>query len=71
MRVQVSKQGDTFVVDPVDLSGSPKIGRGTTLVEALGNFLIAYQKELGLEFEIDPTAQAAEDQRRMDALNQR
>jgi predicted RNase H-like HicB family nuclease len=58
-------------VDPVELPGACAVGRGNTIEEALGNFLIAYQKELGLDIEVDASAQKAENKRRRDALAQR
>jgi hypothetical protein len=58
-------------IDPVELPGSPSVGRGNTIEEALGNFLIAYQKELGLDSEVDESAKKAEKKRRKDALAQR
>ena len=67
MRVVLSKQGDSFLVDPVDKPGSPRVGRGRTMLEAYGNFLIQYQDELGLLIEVDPSGQAAEDRRRSKA----
>lgn len=39
--------------------------------DALASFLIAYQKELGLEIEVDPSAQAAENRRRKRELAKR
>lgn len=64
-------EGSGFVVDPVDEPGSPPVGRGRTMHEAYGSFLIAYQKRLGLEIEVDPSAEAAEQQRRYIAELQR
>jgi hypothetical protein len=62
-----------FQVEPKGAPGSPKVGRGRTLVEAFGDFLIAYQKELGIT-EIDlaaPEAQHAEAARRKRELSRR
>lgn len=72
MRIQVSKRGKHFIVDPVDQPGSPAVGVGRTLKEAFGEFLIAQQKALGItEIVIDPSAQSAENNRRRKALEQR
>lgn len=71
MRVVIKAEGERFVVDPVDKSGSPAVGRGASMVEALGDFVICYQTELGLDIVVDESAQAAENQRREDALAQR
>ena len=62
--VRVSKDGSGFVADPIRRPGSPRVGRGNTLLEALGDFLIGYQTELGVVIEIAPTAQEAENERR-------
>lgn len=72
MKIQIRKEnGAIFVVDPVSKPGSPKIGRGVTMEGALGNFLIAYQEELGLEIEVHETALPAEMARRRRAMARR
>lgn len=72
MKIVIKSHGPGSIeVDPVERSGSPYVGRGKTIEEALGNFLICYQKELGLEIEVDKSAQKAEKKRRKDALAQR
>ena len=72
MKIVIKSHGrGSIEVDPVELSGSPSVGRGKTIEEALGNFLIAYQKYLGLDIVVDESAQKAENKRRRDALAQR
>lgn len=71
MKILIRQRGDRFEADPVNLPGSPAVGKGATIVEALGDFLISYQQDLGLEIEVDETAKAAEQQRRSEALSQR
>jgi hypothetical protein len=72
MKVVIKSHGKGQIeVDPVELAGSPTVGRGKTIEEALGNFLISYQKELGLDITVDESAQKAENKRRRDALAQR
>jgi hypothetical protein len=71
MKVVIRKQFGILEADPVELPGSPSVGRGKTIEETLGNFLIAYQKELGLEIIVDESAQRAENKRRRDALKNR
>lgn len=56
MKVVIKREGDGFCLDPVDKPGSPYVGRGPTLVEAMGNFLSLYKDELGLKFEVTPEA---------------
>jgi hypothetical protein len=65
------RQGDSFTVDPIDLSGSPRVGRGRTMLEAYGDFLIGYQEKLGLRIEVDESAKPAEMKRRGRELNKR
>jgi hypothetical protein len=65
MKVVLKKTGPhSFEADPVDRSGSPRVGRGRTLLEAYGNFLIQYQDELGLKLVVDSSAWDAENRRR-------
>jgi hypothetical protein len=71
VKVVIRKCGKSLEADPVERSGSPAVGRGDTIEECLGNFLIAYQHELGLEIIVDPSAKRAEEKRRRDALAQR
>lgn len=71
MKIAISKEGDDFVVDPIDIPGSPRVGRGKTMMEALGAFFHAHQKTFDVTFEVDPSAQQAEDTRRRLALVQR
>lgn len=47
------------------------VGRGDTIIEALGNFLIQYQKELNLTIEVDSSAVPDEMARRTEALKRR
>lgn len=71
MKVLVRKRGDRFEADPVELPGSPPVGRGGSIEEALGKLLICYQHDLGVEIEVDDTAKADEQRRRVEALSQR
>jgi hypothetical protein len=72
MKIVIKSHGrGSIKVDPVELPGSPSVGHGKTIEEALGNFLIAYQKELGLDIVVDESAKKAEKKRRRDALAQR
>lgn len=51
--------------------GSPTVGRGRTMLEAIGSYFHNHQTELGIEFEVDSTALAAEMRRRSRELNKR
>lgn len=72
MKLVIRSHGpESIEVDPIERPGACAVGRGKTIEEALGNFLICYQKELGLEITVDKTAKKAEKKRRADALAQR
>lgn len=71
MKIKISKRGSRFEADPVDLPGSPPVGKGDTITEALGDFLRHYQAELGVQIEVDASAVEAEQKRRSDELEQR
>jgi hypothetical protein len=64
VKIKISKSYGFIEVDPVDLPGSPPVGRGRTIPEALGDFLIHYQNQLGLQIEVDESAREAELARR-------
>lgn len=71
MKIKISKTVDGFVADPISEPGSPPVGRGSTIAEALGDFLIHYQTQLGLIIDIDSTAHNAENDRRLVAFANR
>jgi hypothetical protein len=72
MKIKIEKRyGGMFVVDPVDIPGSPLCGWGRTMDSAMGDFLRAYQKELGLEIELSPEVQKTEMARRRRELAKR
>lgn len=71
VKIKISKTEDGFVADPVSEPGSPPVGRGGTITEALGDFLIHYQAQLGLIIDIDSSALDAENARRLAAFAQR
>jgi hypothetical protein len=71
MKIRISKEGSGFVVDPYAKSGSPSVGRGATMNDALATFLIAYQEELGLDIEVHESAKPAEMRRRRREVNKR
>lgn len=71
MRIGIKREYGEVVAEPVDLPGSPPVGRGANIKEALGDFLIHYQEQLGIKIEIDATAEQAERDRRVVELNKR
>ncbi len=60
-----------YEVDVPAWPGSPSIGRGATMKEALGEWLINNQNNLNLFIDVDPSAQGAEDARRRRELAKR
>lgn len=71
MKIKISKSGNRFLVDPLERSGSPRIGVGASMDAALGDFLRSYQEELGVEIELDPSVESAELARRKRSLSSR
>jgi hypothetical protein len=71
VKIEIKKIGNRFCADPIDRPGSPQCGWGSTMDAALGDFLRAYQDQLGVVIEIDETAQKAETERRRKALSSR
>lgn len=71
MKVKIRKRGDCFEADPVELPGSPPVGRGGSIAEALGDFMIHYQKDFGLEIDVDTSAEQSELKRRETEINKR
>jgi hypothetical protein len=66
----IKKQGKQFEIDDTS-PGSPAIGRGRTVKEALGDWLHNNQIRLGISFTVDASAQKAEQRRRRRELSRR
>ncbi len=65
MKIKVFHNGPhQFEVQPVPAVGMCLVGRGRTMNDAFGAFLIAYQEQFGIEIEIDESAIGAEYGRR-------
>lgn len=71
MKLTIDKQGGRFVVDEPAALGSPWVGRGRTMTEAMGDFFRKHQREFGVEFEVLPSALASEIRRRNRELRKR
>jgi len=71
MKLTISKVGRQYVVDDKSRPGSPAVGRGRTMSEAIGNYIHANQKAFGIEFEVDESAICAEMRRRHRELSKR
>jgi hypothetical protein len=71
MKLKISKDGAQFVVDDPTVPGSPVVGRGRTMKEAIGDYFHGNQTKLGLSFDVDETAHPAEMRRRSRELSRR
>lgn len=56
----------TFTVDDPEMPGSPAVGRGATMAEALGEWLLQNQHLVHIHLDVDESAQWAEEKRRQD-----
>ena len=70
-RLRISMEGDQFMVDDPSLTGSPPVGRGKTMIEAIGSFVHNNQDRFGFIFDVDPSAEHAEEERRERELARR
>jgi hypothetical protein len=50
-KLTVTKEGDLFVVDDLTRPGSPPVGRGKTILEAIGWWVLNNQKQMDFEFD--------------------
>ena len=71
MTLTISKEGGLFIVDDLSRAGSPAMGRGRTMKEAIGDYFHANQTELGIGFVVEGSAIAAESLRRLRELGKR
>jgi hypothetical protein len=71
MTLKISKADGWFLVDDDSRPGSPCIGRGRTIKEAIGDHIHANQTALGIEFEVHESARPAEMRRRRRELSKR
>jgi hypothetical protein len=71
MKLTISKEDGQFLVDDRTRPGSPPVGRGRTIREAIGDYFHSNQRALNIEFEVHGTALAAEMRRRSRELSRR
>lgn len=74
LKLKISKPEynlDSFLVEEVGRTGSPSVGRGRTMIQAIGDYFHVNQTDLGIVFEVDPSAQPAEMRRRSRELSRR
>jgi len=71
MKLTISKTGRQYTVDDKSRPGSPPVGRGRTMFEAIGDYVYANQSELDITFDVDESARPAEMRRRQRELEER
>lgn len=72
MKLTISKRDNgEFEVENLAIPGSPPVGYGRTMMEAIGRYFHANQTKLGIDFEVDETALPAEMRRRQRELRKR
>lgn len=67
----ISKEREVFIVDDVTVPGSPPVGRGRTVNEALGEYLRNNQDRLGIKLVVHDSAMPTEMRRRKRLLKNR
>lgn len=67
----IDRDDGVFVVDMADRPGSPPVGRGRTLKEALGDWLLNNQRELGMVVDITEAVVPYENRRQARELASR
>lgn len=67
----ITKDGEIFTVDNKKMPGSPGVGRGASMLEAIGSYFHVNQTNLNISFVVDPSAQLVEEQRRVTELKKR
>lgn len=71
-RIVIDKEEDgRFVVDEPSRPGSPPVGRGRTMEEALGNWLITNQYGLDIVIDVTEAVEPTEQARRKRELAKR
>lgn len=58
-KLTISKEYGSFLVDDKSRPGSPPVGRGRTIKEAIGDWLHNNQSLMDVQFEVDTTAEPA------------
>lgn len=71
LTLTISKKHGRFEVDAKALPGMAPIGRGRTMMEALGSFLHNARDVLGVEIDVDESAVRTEMRRRQRELAKR
>lgn len=71
MILHITKEYGKFVVDESDAPGSPPVGRGRTIMEAIGNYFHNNQSKLCISFVVEQQAVPAEMRRRNRELKKR
>ena len=64
MKIKILFHDGMYEVQPVPAVGACKVGRGRTMMAALGSYFHNMQRELNIEIEVDESAQHLEMARR-------
>ena len=72
INLRISKENDeTFLVDDPKRPGSPPVGRGRSMMEAIGSWLHHNRQIVGIKFYVDSSAWDDEMSRRKSELAKR
>jgi hypothetical protein len=71
MKLTIRKEGSQFVVDNKAFAGAPRLGRGRTMLEAIGSWLHNNQDFMDVEFELEGSVLETEQRRRQRELAKR
>jgi hypothetical protein len=71
MKLTIIKHDDSFEVDDKSAPGMPPVGRGRTMLEAIGSWLHNNQERMGIEFELEGSVVQTEERRRQRELSKR
>jgi hypothetical protein len=72
MKLTISKEDvGNFLVDDKSKGGSPPVGRGRTMLEAIGSYFSNNQHNLNISFDVEGDAIKTEERRRQRELRKR
>lgn len=71
LKLSIDKVDGIFCVDQPSVSGSPYVGYGRTMMEAIGNYFHNNQSNLDIEFDVKPAVIPTEMRRRKRELAKR
>lgn len=69
--IRISREDDHFLADVKSWPGSPSVGRGQTMMAALGDWLHHNRDKVGVSIAVAPNAEPAEKRRQARELKKR